>query len=510
MKMKYDYIIIGAGMGGLSAANFLAKYNKKVLVLEKHNIPGGMVTSFPRKGVHFDLGIHGLYELKEGQAIPQFMEFWNAPQVETVPLSGDLKCFIDKKEYDFQHGKLLDSFLREFPENKEEVKEIFHVMETIITEMFSGNEAPEPPYDMNLFQLIKFGINAKKRMPVFMKYGNKDVSKILDSFTHCDALKTAIYSKGPYPMVFMAFAYQWGVYGKNYYPVNGMQAIPDAAVKGLEGLGGELKLNTEVTEILVKDNKAFGVKTKDGEEYYGSVISNASPQFTYEWISEEVAAKKKMKKEISKRKIFEPVAAMFMSLDENKCDLGKLEGISILSSGDYKMKTKEYTPETAPIIINIYPKRQDDEYRALVANVPISYEYKNNWETDDGGIRGESYKKLKKEVEEILLERIGEHMGRDFIDAISYHELSSPLTYERYTYSKNGSFMGWSIEESQYGKYMKQRTHIKDLYLVGQWVFPGFGVAGVMASGYYLAKEILKSEGIDLKKDFTEYFASSR
>lgn len=54
---KYDFIIIGAGMGGLSATNFLAKYNKKVLVLEKNNIPGGLVTSFARKGVHFDLGI---------------------------------------------------------------------------------------------------------------------------------------------------------------------------------------------------------------------------------------------------------------------------------------------------------------------------------------------------------------------------------------------------------------------------------------------------------------------
>jgi phytoene dehydrogenase-like protein len=80
------------------------------------------------------------------------------------------------------------------------------------------------------------------------------------------------------------------------------------------------------------------------------------------------------------------------------------------------------------------------------------------------------------------------------------------MTYERYTYSKNGSFMGWSVEQSEYGKYLKQRTAINDLYLVGQWVFPGFGVAGVMASGYYLAKEILKSENIDLKKDFSEYF----
>lgn len=93
--MNYDFIIIGAGMGGLSAANFLARYGKKVLVLEKHSIPGGLVTTFGRKNVHFDLGIHGLYELKENQAIPQFLQFFGAPKVDYRLLEGNLKCFVD-------------------------------------------------------------------------------------------------------------------------------------------------------------------------------------------------------------------------------------------------------------------------------------------------------------------------------------------------------------------------------------------------------------------------------
>ena len=484
-----------------------AKYRKRVLVLEKHSIPGGLVTSFARKGVHFDLGLHGLYELNDGQAIPQFLQFWNAPQVETVPLCGDLKCYIDGNEYGFRHADIRQSFLDQLPENSKDVNRIFDLLEHIYTEMLSGSSAPEPPYDMNILELIQFGMTAKRQRPTFMKYGNRDTYQILDSLTACAQLKTAIYSRCPYPMVFMSFAYQWGVYGHSRYPVHGMQAIPNAAAEGFACMGGELKLNTEVAEILVRGGRAYGVRTTDGSEYHGAVISNASPHFTFGWISNGVSQKSKLIKTLRKRKMFDPVAALFLSLDESKYCLDHLEAISILSKEDYRASTGEYTAETAPIVINIYPQRAGDTYRALIALVPLSFQYQDSWNTEEGNGRGERYQKLKAETTRILLNRIGNHMGKDFIDAISYYELSTPVTYERYTYSKNGSFMGWSVEQSEYGKYMKQKTDLQDLYLVGQWVFPGFGVAGVMASGYYLAKDILRAEGIDLKKDFTDFFS---
>lgn len=494
-------------MGGLSAANFLAKYNKKVMVLEKHNIPGGLVTSFARKGVHFNLGIHGLFELKENQAIPQFLEYWGAPQIETVPCRGDMHCYIDGKKHVFKHGRIREDFKREFSGNEEDVERLFTIMETINKEMFSGGEAPEPPYDMNLFQLIRFGMKSSKQKPMFMKYGNKNVKKVLDQFTASDELKSAIYSYCPYPMVFMAFAYQWGVFSNNEYPKYGMQAISNAAVASLERMGGVLKLNEEVTEILVKDGSAYGVRTRAGDEYYGKVISNASPQYTYSWIKAEEKYVKKMEKKIATKKIFPSICALFMAVDDGY-DFGKVECISIAGSKDYGRRPEEYTEETAPIVINIYPKRDGDKYRPLVALIPLPYSYEDEWKTEVGKFRGEDYRALKKRVEGTILNRISSHLGEDFSEAVIHHELSTPMTYERYTYSQNGSFMGWSVEEREYGKYMKQRTDIKDLYLVGQWVFPGFGVAGVMASGYYLAKEILKGEGIDLKKEFTEYFSS--
>ncbi|MDP4145425.1 MAG: hypothetical protein Q8936_13230 [Bacillota bacterium] len=66
--------------------------------------------------------------------------------------------------------------------------------------------------------------------------------------------------------------------------------------------------------------------------------------------------------------------------------------------------------------------------------------------------------------------------------------------------------MGWAIDSKNYGRFLKQKTEVPNLYLCGQWVFPGFGVAGVMASGYYLAKDLLKSKGIDLERDFKNHF----
>ncbi len=386
--MDYDFIIIGAGMGGLSAGNFLARYGKKVLVLEKHSIPGGLVTSFSRKNVHFDLGIHGLYELKENQTIPQFLQFFGAPKVHYRPLEGNLRCFVDGKEYLIRHDQPRESLVQYFPDHATDVHRIFDLMETINREMFSGKEAPEPPYNMSFIQKIRFGLNTRKDRPMFLKYGTRDFEKIMNKLTDSEELKALIYSRSPYAMVFMAFAYQWGVFGKSVYPSKGMQAIPDSACESLVRMGGEIRCLTEVTEILVHEGRAYGVKTKSGEVIHGRVISNASPHYTYEWIRNGEAEKEKMKKVLTKRKIFEPVALMFMSFDESIYALNDLEGINITSKADFRKKTHEYTPESAPIIITIYPRRSDDELRALVASVPLSYGYHNYWNTGQDRKRG--------------------------------------------------------------------------------------------------------------------------
>ena len=62
---KYDVVVIGAGIGGLTCANYLAKGGLRVLLLERHGVPGGYAGSFKKKGFYFDAAAHYLSSCRE-------------------------------------------------------------------------------------------------------------------------------------------------------------------------------------------------------------------------------------------------------------------------------------------------------------------------------------------------------------------------------------------------------------------------------------------------------------
>ena len=59
-KSKYDTIIVGAGIAGLTAAAYLARGKEKILLLEKNRVCGGLVNTFTHNGFSFDAGVRAL------------------------------------------------------------------------------------------------------------------------------------------------------------------------------------------------------------------------------------------------------------------------------------------------------------------------------------------------------------------------------------------------------------------------------------------------------------------
>ncbi len=501
---KYDYIIIGSGMGGLSAANFLAKYGKRVLVLEKHDKPGGIVTSFKRKGTQFDLGIESLHELECGGTIQQFFKFWGG-RVESEKHIEKMCCFVNGNRYVFRGGHIKEDFLSQFPDDREDIERLFLVNDKMLAEMYGGNSAPVPPCEMNIFQLIKFGMASVVKTPTLMKYGLKNFNFTLSRLVKNPVISAIIFSKAMSNMVYNGYVYRWWVCDKGYYPKGGMQAIPNKAVEILEQNGGGIRLNTEVSEILLEDGKVKGVKTKSGDTYFAdAVISNVSPAFTYSWLPDQCKIKAKMNNKIAGRKIFQSTCLLFMTVKDVSC-LDGCNSVYIADSTSCTRNTEVYTPNNCPLLLLVADKKESDKEYAVTVFAPIPYEYEDCWHTEND-MRGKPYYELKEKVKQTILNRIYDKLGDSFENNVTYSELSTPITFERYTYSKKGSFMGWAIDEGNYGRFMKQKTEVDGLYLVGQWVFPGLGVAAVMASGYYLVKDLLKTEGIDVGKDFQCYF----
>ena len=90
--MKYDVIVIGSGMSGLTSALILAKEGKKVLVLEQHYKVGGLLHTFTREGISFDTGLHYIGAVSKGQILWNYLEYLGVNKnLEYIPY--DTECF---------------------------------------------------------------------------------------------------------------------------------------------------------------------------------------------------------------------------------------------------------------------------------------------------------------------------------------------------------------------------------------------------------------------------------
>lgn len=504
--MEYDVIIVGAGMGGLSAGAFLAMEGKKVLILEKHDKPGGYVGSFIKGGYTFDSAIFHLTDMGENQTITQFIRFWG-DEINSRKIQYKFRYFIGDKEYLIDSMNVDRDLIRYFPDERRAIKKFFSISGRMMDETL-GQGPPKPPYEMTFLEKISFGITSLFRKRTFLKYGRKHSVKVLERLFRDKTLASILWAYYPvHSLVFLAHAFGWEMVRRdeNYYPEGGLQAIPDATVKALRKSGGEVLFNSKVERILVKDGRAVGVKCADGREYHSDIIiSNAPIHHTLSKLLENELGLEELRAEVEKREVFVSGMFVFLGVDE-KYDFGGTNFHVFLREDTIDIREERLTPENCPIFLIIPPKPKGQKNYSVIAATVLPYEYENCWRTGNTKIRSEHYRQLKEDVKNKIIDRICAKLGEEFRKAIRYSLAATPLTFERYTHNEKGSFMGWKVDKAHYGKFIPQTTAIENLYLVGHWVFPGFGVPGVMASGYYLAKKILEKEGINLTSKLTSF-----
>jgi len=237
-----DAIIIGSGLGGLTAAAKLAKSGMKVLVIEQHDRPGGCATTFKRKGFTMEVGLHEMDGMHPGDMKNRiFKDLGILDQVDFIKVPEFYHFVNGRYDVVVSHDpvEMASRLAGLFPHEKSGIVAYFNQVMNIRQIMKSGDFDPA----MNLGDFMDSIIT------------NNDLKLILLG-------NLGYFHDDPYSLSLGYYCMAQNSYytGGGNFIRGGSQQLSNALVKVIEDHGGEVLMNHQVTRILVGDKRATGVQ----------------------------------------------------------------------------------------------------------------------------------------------------------------------------------------------------------------------------------------------------------
>lgn len=496
MKPHYDIIIIGSGMGGLVAANILAREGKSVCVLEKNNQFGGNLQTFVREKTIFDTGVHYLGGLSEGQNLYRYFDYLDILDdlhFKKLDEDGfDLITF-DDDNIEYPHAQGYTNFAvqltQKFPEEEEAIKTYCAKLREVCQKFPLYNLKVGKPYhkDSDLFQL---GAKA-----------------FIDSLTENEKLRAVLagsnllYAGMPEKTPFYVHALSVNSFIESSYRcADGGSQITKYLVRRLKENGGDAFKHQEVVSIDVEDKTVVSVTTKTGAVFGGGLfISNIEPKTTL-----RLAGQENFRKSFTHR-----IEAMESTVSAFSIHIVlKPKSFRYRNHNYYHSKNLDavwnghnYTQENWPLsyMVSMGVRKNQDEWgEQLTAIAYMHFDDVATW-TDtfntvaEKNDRGETYTEFKQEKTEILLNEI-EKKFPNIRECIQSIYTSTPLSYRDYIGCNRGSMYGY-VKDAQnpLKSFIAPRTKINNLYFTGQSLNM-HGILGVTISGVVTCAEILGEE----------------
>jgi phytoene dehydrogenase-like protein len=490
--MGYDVVIIGTGMGGLTAGALLAKRGLKVLLLEKEAQPGGYVVSFRRGGFTFDATGVFVGGCESGgefdvllREIGLQLEFTRVEAIQNIYPGFEIAF----RRGGFTH--YIDRLKALFPEEKRGIEVYERTVSRIGAEVKALSRIPW--YEKALFPLFFRNL---------VRFSGTTHRAILDRLFTGNDIKMALSSlpvtlpPSKLSFLFVATFLSKVVSMGAYYPRGGMGVISSALANSIEENGGEIRYRTEASKIMTRGNRVTGVVTHTGEVVEApKVISNVSLHQTFRnLLPEEPRASL-----ARKMNGFEYSLSTFIVYLGVKGDtqLDSLPFFTYLRSipdleEEYRMLRSGGIPEN-PTLIMVVPSLVDPSLAPEGTHVVkllsvVPYEYRNQWNRTNR----QSYQAVKEEVAERLTVHVESRVVPGLRGKILFREAATPVTLERYTKNEQGAMYGLAVTPGQFGRHRPpNRTSIRGLYLAGHYTRPAHGIVGAATSGYFTARMIL-------------------
>jgi prolycopene isomerase len=499
MSEKYDVIVIGAGIGGLTAAAILARNRKKVLVLEKNSLPGGYAVSFRREKFVFDASLHLMdgcsegtptFSILEKSGISKKIQFLK-PEYLYRSIFPDFDLRVPQNDPE----KFIKILLEYFPSEKEGLHKLFNKMSSIFHDAnrFFNSKTPW------IFEKLIFPI--KYRNLFF--HTNKTYEFMLNKYLKDKKIKAIISQLWMYlglpPTKLAAFYYScaWHDYFANggFYPCGGSSCLSEALATVIKENKGDLIFNNEVKEIIVENNEAKGVKTKKGEYFQSKVIvSNIDVRKTFFNLMRESNILQDIRNEIIDMEPSISMLKVYLGIDPSIKKVNSID-YEIFVNPDYNIDNQYKACLnndvlnalfTITLYFNLDIQNKYIEYNPTMSiMMPSGYDFWSN-------LTKREYDIKKEELANILINK-AEKIIPGLSNFIKIVEVATPITMEKYTGTYKGAVYGWSQKLSQSGiKRLSQKTKIDNLYLASAWTYPGGGIVGVSYAGEQVARKISK------------------
>lgn len=505
---EYDVIVIGAGNGGLASAATLSENGKKVILFERHNIPGGCGTSFRRGRFEFEVALHQLSSLgskeKPGPLRKQFERYGIADQISWVEIKELFRVnFADKTGVSLpaDRKKCEEHLSKLFPHQKEAIKKYFETVYRFYQESddfaaASAKSSGEPGAMKKA--IMKFGF--PKKYKYLAKYALRSTQDVLDEFFTDKKLQLALSAywcfmgmpPSRFPWAILAKCTYIYIEDKPYY-LRGTsmvmnQAIMDAAVK----MGAEVKLNCGVKKIILEGNKAVGVIDENGVEYRAKkIISNISPLHTYGALLDEEEIPQKAKDYLKPYTVGISALTCFIGLDCTPEEIGFTTSFTLNYKSEDANKdfqdAYKLLPENDPLVATCYtvddPEISPKGTSVITAGV---LKYSTEWEK----LSPEQYYQMKYEAGRRILDRL-EEMYPGIKEHVEEMEIATPLTHMRYLNHPGGAIYGYEQDLMQSVFFFPNESMIENLEFASGWVNAcGFGPNYMYADK--VAKKIIK------------------
>lgn len=498
--LEYDVIVIGAGVGGLTAAAKLVSNGKKVIILEKIHHIGGTSHIFKRGGFTFPMGP---LSFSYPELINQKLKEIGIPKNITYQRS-HFQLISPKIDiiYSKPLQELRDLLKTKFPEEKEGIEKFFsilHELINVIEDIYEWN--PDYLIGNKKFQAKKLLLKEnEKKYRLVKKYYNISSKEILDRYINNSDLKRLLGSQGTYKpvMSMLHLAFMWNVMSEKgiWFPSCGIHGINELLYDKIITEGGEVKLNTPIKEISIENHHANGVITGNGKKYYSKyIISNADYKTTFLELIDKKKIPSDFYKTVKNNSYTGSEFCVYLGIEPEKIDLSKVRAEHLFFRDKINQK---YSKETDEILENFKNKEIEicfwsekskefvpEKKISILLRVNFSYDIMERWRT---GVkkRKEGYKEYKQDVASKLI-KVAENILPGLSNSVVKMEIATPLTYQDWGKRFRGSVAGWSRDLEKVEGFNRELfiiTPIDNLFMVGLYASKELFLGGYPISMY--------------------------